>query len=261
MRIFAGFQGVIRIARLVREPVRFVLRQAAKPSGAARYRLRASGVSIYIRHGTADVNTLDQIFRRGHYRLPGVPATLLDSVARPLNVVDFGANIGLFGAQLLERFPDARIVAFEPDPGNVETLRRMIAANRRDENWELVAACAAPEDGTLPFTVGGFANSRVEALSGDRTARIRAVEVFPYLRDVDLLKIDIEGSEWPIVTDPRFREVSARVVALEYHPHLCPAEDPRALAISILEQAGYETEDGELEALPGHGMVWAWRAE
>ena len=44
------------------------------------------------------------------------------------------------------------------------------------------------------------------------------VDVFPYLAAADLVKIDIEGSEWEILADARFAGIAARVLVLEYHP-------------------------------------------
>ena len=68
---------------------------------------------------------------------------------------------------------------------------------------------------------------------------VEAVDVFPLLADCDLIKIDIEGAEWEILQDPRFADLRASHVILEYHPRLCPADDPQALAQHILEASGY----------------------
>ena len=83
--------------------------------------------------------------------------------------------------------------------------------------------------------------------------------MFAHLDGVDLLKLDIEGSEWEILGDARFRRPAARAVALEYHAHRCPAEDPASYAHGLLRRAGYRTADHEFHSLPGHGMIWAWR--
>jgi hypothetical protein len=51
--------------------------------------------------------------------------------------------------------------------------------------------------------------------------------------------MDIEGGEWDLLADPRFASVSAALLFLEYHPHLCPAPDARAHARRVLEEFGY----------------------
>jgi FkbM family methyltransferase len=258
--IAQGLIDTARLARLVQEPARFTLRQAQRRRLLGAYRLRGSGIVIFLRHNTPDVNTLDEIFRLGHYEPPAPVLATLGAVEPPIETVDLGANIGLFGAYLLERFPNAKIVAFEPDEANAEVHERSIEANGAGDRWQLLRAAATSSDGTAAFSRGGFTTGRIEAGNGEQT--VVALDVFPYLESVDLLKIDIEGAEWELLADPRFAAVPAKVVALEYHPHLCPADDPRRLAHDLLRSAAYETADHdvpELLDLPGHGMVWGWK--
>jgi FkbM family methyltransferase len=248
-----------RLALLVREPVWFWLRVARRSRRMARYRLRGSDVVIHVRHGTVDIITLDQIVRLGHYELPSQAAEALEHAQHPLQVVDLGANIGLFGAYVRRLDPDAEIVSFEPHPANLEVLSRSIAANGGEPGWLLIPACADVRDGTVPFAIGGeLTTARIEP-GAPMTISVPAVDVFPFLREVDLLKIDIEGSEWRILADPRFPTVPARAIALEYHAYGCPAPGPGAHARRLLEGAGYETAEGDFEAAAGHGMLWAWR--
>lgn len=252
-------QGLIdtaRLARLVREPVRFIIRQARRRRDVGRYRLRESGRIVFLRHNTPDMNTLDEIFRHGHYELPDQVLTVLRAVPPPLEVVDLGANVGLFGAFVLARLPKARIVGFEPDEANADMHERTIRANGAGTHWRLVRAAAATRDGAVAFSDEGFTTGHVGG--GNRV--VPAADVFPFLDSADLLKIDIEGAEWELLADPRFGSMPAQVVALEYHPHLCPSDDPRALAHELLRGAGYETVDHELVGPPGQGMVWAWKS-
>jgi FkbM family methyltransferase len=247
-----------RLALTVRESARFWARVAFRWRGVARYRLRGSNVIVHIRHGTVDIDTFDEIFRRGHYDLPAPAAAVLQAKGHPLRVVDLGANVGLFGAHIRGVFPQASITAVEPHPGNVAVLKRTIAANRRRAGWELVEACADVRDGEVPFAFAQFATSRIDR---DATATmVPAVDAFPLLDRADLLKLDIEGGEWPILSDERFARALPAVVALEYHAQGCPTRDPAALAKELLQRAGYETEDADFELPPGQGMLWAWRA-
>jgi FkbM family methyltransferase len=246
-----------RLALLVREPVRFWLRVALRTSRIGRYRLRGSEVVVYLRHGTVDIMTFEEIFSLGHYELPPQVVETLRNVESPLRIVDLGANIGLFGAYIRRLFPDARITGFEPHPANVEVLKRTIQANGGQGGWRLVEACADVRDGTVPFALSEFTTSRVESSSA-QGGTVPAVDVFPFLDDADLLKIDIEGAEWRVLTDPRFRPGAARAIALEYHPYGCPDPDPGTFARRLLEQAGYETHASDFRLPPSHGMLWAW---
>jgi hypothetical protein len=68
---------------------------------------------------------------------------------------------------------------------------------------------------------------------------VPAVDAFPLMDGAELVKMDIEGSEWPILEDPRLREAAVRHLVVEYHGWACPRPDPRAYAIELLERAGF----------------------
>lgn len=89
---------------------------------------------------------------------------------------------------------------------------------------------------------------------------VDTVDVFPYLERVDLAKIDIEGGEWAIVGDPRFRELGVPTIVLEYHSDQAPAADPRAASLKAVREAGYEARVVD-EFGPDQGMIWAWRPD
>ena len=94
---------------------------------------------------------------------------------------------------------------------------------------------------------------------GEGDSTVPVVDALERLRDADLVKIDIEGGEWAILGDPRFEDLPARVVVLEYHPYLCPGPDARSAALELLSRAGFEIRPFEHRS-DGTGMLWAWRA-
>jgi FkbM family methyltransferase len=246
--------ATVTAARQVRESLRFAARELGRSRATRGYTLRGSEVAINIRHNSPDVAVLIEIFADGFYEPPAPVARLL---AKPApRAVDLGANIGLFGAFLAARLPSARIVGFEPDRANAAVHRQTIADNGRNETWSLIEACAATADGTVSFQQGAFAGSRVESSA---TSTVPALDVFGQLDGVDLLKIDIEGSEWPILGDERMRGAPVPALVLEYHPHLCPGDDARATALELLGACGYEVKP-IFHDPQGHGMLWAWRA-
>jgi FkbM family methyltransferase len=236
-------------ASLVRERRRFVRNELRPGPGTATYHLRKSGVAVAIRHHTGDVMVLDEIFSQGEYEPPpGVPLRNVSSA------VDLGANVGLFGAWLLGTFPDARIVAYEADPANAAVHRLTIEANGLADQWRLVEAFAGTRSGTTSLVAGLHAVSH-EGKGID----VRVVDVLPGLVDADLVKIDIEGAEWPILADPRFRELRARVVVLEYHVQGSPAPDPSAAAERALADASYEVVHAGRKPAFGAGILWGFR--
>jgi FkbM family methyltransferase len=252
----ARVSSVLIQASTLRPALRFIWRELSASGKLAEYRLRRFGRPIFVRHNTADPLVVEEIFYTGHYELPSHVARFLDGLDRPPRILDLGANIGLFGVWALDRFPHTEITALEPDPTNAAVARRCIEANAAGGRWRLVEAAAADRDGRTAFVAGEFSRSRIEPGAG--ALEVETVDVFPYLQGVDLAKIDIEGGEWAILADPRFRGLDVPILVLEYHPDQAPTTDPRAAALDAVRDAGYEAEVVE-EFSPGQGVLWAWR--
>jgi FkbM family methyltransferase len=246
-------------ASLVRDPWRFAWNELwPGRRETLSYRLRESGVAITIRHKSPDVLILDEVFSQQEYRLPEAVESRLAEREAPLTVADVGANIGLFGAWILGRFPDAEILALEPDPANAEVHRTTIEQNERASTWRLIEAAAMTSAGTIRFSVGQWATSHV-AGSGESGIEVEAVDVFPLLAGADLVKVDIEGAEWPILQDPRFKELAAIAVVLEYHPEGSPGPEPARAAEALLGEAGFAVAAHHRKDT-GTGVLWALRA-
>jgi FkbM family methyltransferase len=236
---------------LFREWARFVACELAGVQRTDRYRLREGGIVVWMRHNTPDLDVLSEVFLDADYE----PPVELGGLA-PARILDLGANVGLFGAWALARWPGAAVEAYEPDPANAAVHRRTVAANP-GLRWVLHEAAAAAAPGELRFAAGGFATSG-QVDDGANGLAVRAVDVLPAMAGADLVKIDIEGGEWALLTDPRLRD-AARVLVLEYHPRLAPEPDARACALALLQRAGYATHERFHDEHNGHGMLWAWR--
>lgn len=242
---------------LVQSSLRFALNEIRPGQVTAAYRLRAGVVSIVLRHHTPDVLVLDEVFSQREYEFPTSVKDVLAGESNTITVVDLGANIGIFGAFVLTQYPDASIVAFEPDPGNAAIHERAIEANPT-KHWTLVQAAAAAAPGTMRFSPGDFTRSHA-AQAGEDAIEVAAEDVLPRIREADLVKIDIEGGEWALLGDPRFAKTEARAVVLEYHPENCPGLDPQAEAERALVGAGFEVSRGPAKPEFGTGILWGWR--
>jgi FkbM family methyltransferase len=284
----------MRGALLVNESLRFAVNQLG-PARTAGYQLRSSGVKIVIRHesvlaarrarsATADVEILNEIFggTGGQYAYEPPPplAAILDANP-PQKVMDLGGNIGLFGAYVLSRWPGATLHSFEPDPANLRILTRVVAANELDGRWLATDAAVATQPGEMTFVADLFAESHLatnkaedrDAISGPsgiehsstetpsgHEITVRTVDIFDEDHDVELMKMDIEGGEWPILNDPRASSLKAQVLVLEWHALGCPELDAHEAALSLVRAAGYSHIE-EVEIGTYNGVLWAWRDE
>jgi FkbM family methyltransferase len=246
-------QQALVCSLLTTTPAAFARRELLARGELGTYTLKETGVRFCVHHGW-DLGVLDEVFRHGWYDFPPQVRQELLAAGRPLRVADLGAHVGLFGVHVLGQFPDAHITAFEPDPLNREGLGCCIAANGRQSQWQMVAACAATEDGSTPFASGlSLGSRRVSDASGEH---VPTVDVLPYLESVDLIKMDIEGGEWEILEDPRFRALRPAAIVLEYHDYLCPHENPRRALEDLLREMGWDIKP--IWDRPGvAGMLWA----
>jgi FkbM family methyltransferase len=269
----------LRGAKAVREPLRFMALQfeparAATPPRAAAHRLREADLTVFLRHRTRDVHIFNEIFGgtggRRSYEPPPAIAAMLDATAAPA-ILDLGANIGLFGAYAMSRWPGAQIRSFEPDPTNLSMLARVIAANGLERRWSVADVAVANHGGEMGFSAGLFADSHLELAANPRTSiagpparqqghtiTVKTVDIFEQDHHVDLIKIDIEGGEWAILTDPRLAALGADVLVLEWHARGCPEPDAAASTLRLLRAAGYRHVQ-EIERSPNNGLLWAWR--
>jgi FkbM family methyltransferase len=148
------------------------------------------------------------------------------------------------------------ISAYEPDPANAAVHRQSVAANGLGSRWTVTEAAAGSADGEARFASGGVALSSLSA-DGDIVVPVR--DVLAAIAHADLVKMDIEGGEWPILLDPRFAAAPPRVLVLEYHPgDGCPGEDPHDAVRKLLAAANLSTSE-IWRRDDGYGMLWAWR--
>ena len=210
--ISTGLRG-----RLLAQSIRFTARELAGSHAVCVYGVRESGVRLVLQHRTPDVLVLDEIFYQRLYEPPAEVASVLPT---PLRAIDAGGNVGMFGVWLLGRYPGSELTSFEPDPRNASLLGQAIAANRAESRWQLVESAVATAAGEVGFADSQFAMSHVVDRPGAPT--VPAVDFFEQAAATDLAKIDIEGSEWPILADARMSTLAVPALVLEYHPEGCP---------------------------------------
>ncbi|MEJ7804215.1 MAG: FkbM family methyltransferase [Candidatus Limnocylindria bacterium] len=167
-------------------------------------------------------------------------------------MLDLGGNIGLFALDTFTEFPEASVTSVEPDPRNLRILHMARAANA-SKDWAIVGAAASTSAGSLMLEIGDYADTKV---SDTGSTEVTSIDVLPMMRDVDLIKIDIEGSEWPILADPRMADVQAPI-AMEWHDAGAPTQPAHAAAVSALRAVGFMTQGEEFGY--DHGFIWAWR--
>jgi FkbM family methyltransferase len=160
-------------------------------------------------------------------------------------IIDCGSNIGLTLLYFKSLYPESRLIAFEPDPAIFPYLRENIQ-NNRIEKTELHNAALGEREGILPFLSDGHIGScLVETAASDipsdwKRYDVPCVRLSQYLKDhVDLLKMNIEGAEWQVLSECREHLNRVQQIMIEYH-HLPGL--PRTLhsILELLDKSGFE---------------------
>ncbi|WP_424832223.1 FkbM family methyltransferase [Ruegeria sp.] len=142
----------------------------------------------------------------------------------PHRIIDGGANIGLSVLFLKAIYPNAHIVAFEPNEVCWEVARRNIERNNLS-NVTLLKAALGPECGSAKLYVSDT-DSMAASLAPRRITdemEHAAVDVpmkglGAYLDSpVDFLKLDIEGNEAEVLAAVRDKLGNVRNLFCEYH--------------------------------------------
>jgi len=227
----------------------------------------------WVNHGTGD--SLVDAPPRG-FDLPLAPEELAiwNDIARdneyrlpprfgPADVVlDIGGHCGIFAHAVLTRGA-GRVVSVEPAPENFARLVRNLAPFGSRAMalpvaaWRCDQLPGAVRLGRPPGAVhsGGWSAVAV-AGQGIESPSVPFSSLVQLLGRVRLVKLDCEGSEWPIL-DTFEDWGSVQAWCGEYHHALWPDADSRLR--SIFAPHGYESLVLPHPRAPHLGHFWAWR--
>jgi FkbM family methyltransferase len=161
-------------------------------------------------------------------------------------VVDCGANIGMSVLYFKSLYPEARVLAFEPDPSAFACLRANVTENALPDVRVENAAVASVEGETdFFYDRADPASLRMsivrERMPKDRRT-VRVVQLSRFLdEEVDFLKVDVEGAELDVIGElaeaGKLRLVKQMLV--EYHHHIVRTEDRFSRLLALLEDDGF----------------------
>ena len=220
----------------------FLLRARSRPSGRTlRLQVQGSRSPFFFREGTTDAWVFRQIFVQRQYEV--------EVSSEPHLIIDAGANIGCASVFFAGRYPQATILAIEPDAANFEMLRMNAAPYRnivpiRAAVWGRpeVLAIANPNSKSWEFQT-----RQASAGDADTVVGLTIDELLTWAGAprIDILKIDIEGAEKQVFSGPYDRWLG-RVGAIfaELHDRLEP-ECTETFRLATAPYGFIETQRGE----------------
>ena len=194
------------------------------------------GFRIY---SAADDASVGGSVRNGLYE-PEVCAQFRRVLRPGMGVLDLGANIGFFALLASSLVgPKGHVVAIEPNARNV----RLLEASRRANGFGqlcILQVAAGRSHGLLVLntsysngTTAGLPDDVAGVLAAETVPALRIDSLLPAGRRIDLIKIDVEGAEYPALLGCECAIRAHRpVIISEFSPGLMPG-------ISGIDGPGY----------------------
>jgi FkbM family methyltransferase len=209
----------------------FLISAVARPHARARevkVTIPGRPLSVLVRPGTTDLAVFNTTYRTEQYNY--------EFNKPPKVIVDAGAYTGLSTVYFATKYPEATVIAIEPDPTNFDLLVRNTLGLA---NVHPVRAALWSNNEQVELTDPGKGHwaFRVTELGDSVSAKIRsgnvgqkqvaAVTVPGLINEyglsyIDLLKLDIEGSEKEVLASsaPWISHVGA--ICIELHDRFKP---------------------------------------
>jgi FkbM family methyltransferase len=130
-------------------------------------------------------------------------------------IYDVGGFNGIYGIVAALRYPQAKIVIYEPDATNAKEIRNSIALNNVSKNCHVEEVAISDKTGALFFSQGGSTGEHISTAEIGKSVKASALKDLPH---ADLIKIDIEGAEVMALRGLDYKST----ILLETHPRLLP---------------------------------------
>lgn len=116
-------------------------------------------------------------------------------IKKPKIIVDLGSNIGLSAKWFINKYPNAKIICFEPDTKNFEICKKNIKNLKNVEVFNY-----AIMDLTTNVENTGFSGTNSSVFKKSKFGKLKSLSMKDLIKNfniknIDLLKIDIEGSQ------------------------------------------------------------------
>jgi FkbM family methyltransferase len=201
-------------------------------SGPYKLYSKEAAYPLQCRPGTSDRKVFEEIYIARAYQE-------LDSVNDTRLIIDCGANVGYASAYFLSRFPQAHVIAIEPDPDNFALLTTNLAPYQ-GRYWARCAAVWSHATGLVlsetPYRDGQAWARQVRPAQAHEPPTIVATDIGTVLAEsgferISILKVDIERAE-AVVFAENYAHWLEKVdnLVIELHDEECQAIFLNAIA-------------------------------
>ena len=132
-------------------------------------------------------------------------------------IIDCGANIGVSCLYFKKLFPTCKIIAFEADAQIAEILKKNLALNYYQDIEVINKAVWIDENGVTFGSDGADGGSINNSNNKKYVPSVRLKNLLDAYKEIDFLKIDIEGAETDVIIDCNDSLSIAKRIYIEYH--------------------------------------------
>jgi FkbM family methyltransferase len=243
-------KNYIQLARHISNWPLYFKRKYSKPDSSALYVTKGEPLTLEVPEHFFYV--FKEIFMEDFYEMN----KLLDHVPEAPVVVDIGANVGFFSFMMAAKRKNARIYAYEPMADNLKLFRSNLDRNRgRDDRMQVEqkAVTGKKVDSVKMFFDDVHSNTVISSIYEDfskdntKATEVPAISLEEIiatngLKSIDVLKLDCEGSEYPILYDsPESVWPLIKCLCIEVH-ELDTEKRNHAYLSGFLKAKGYQQE-------------------
>ena len=141
-------------------------------------------------------------------------------------ILDFGAHFGYFSLWLQSRQPERLLEALlvEPDERSQMAIDRLVQRNTLSDRFQHISAAVGPKEQetiafhSRPFMASSTFDGKEDEDLPTRKRILREDEILGQCsQSFDLVKVDIEGSEWSLLRDYEGILRNTKRLLLEWH--------------------------------------------
>ncbi|SFI24291.1 FkbM family methyltransferase [Halpernia frigidisoli] len=190
-------------------------------------------VDFYFNDVGGFMHTVDEVFSEKVYKFEA-------DKPEPY-IIDCGSNIGISLYYFQKLYPNAEIIGFEPDPEIYRILQNNVS-NFSNKNIKIYEEAVWTQDTELiVYSEGSLAGSAtVDYLGTNKKTTVKAFDLKKLMtKEIDFLKIDIEGAENEVIFDIKDKLFLVKNLFLEYHG-LAGKRQNLGDILNLLRDAGFE---------------------
>jgi FkbM family methyltransferase len=194
-----------------------------------KLKLKGYHFPLFYRYNTSDQGIFYQIFLLEEY-------SCLNDLPEPKLIIDAGANVGFSSIYFLNKYPNAHVIAVEPDDENFKLCEKNLSFY--SERVSLIkSGIWSHQTGLIVFNDKNNESAiQVKECQSGEEADIYAIDIDNLLNNsaftsIDLLKMDIEGSEAVVFSEKDAKWLTkVRNIVIELHGKECEQQFFEALS-------------------------------